>query len=67
MKTLYLCTAKLRRYSYLGEPAEDTVLRLVWAASSDEASHTFRNAYARDEVFDVDCTPALGTPTQEPA
>lgn len=66
MKTLYLCTGTLQHYVHSGVARNEIVMRLVWADDAEGADDLMRAAFGPD-LFGVDCTPALGTPTQEPA
>lgn len=63
MKTLYLCTGSVNHYASAGIARREAVLRLVWATDPDEAKALMRAAIGPD-LFDVDCTPALGTPQE---
>ena len=60
MKTLYLCTFRIRWRETI-----DTVL--VWANDEIDADRILREAHEFVNLYEVTCTPALGTPTQEPA
>jgi hypothetical protein len=66
MKTLYLCIGTVNHHDGVGIARREIVMRLVWASAAEEASGLMRAAYGID-LSGVTCTPALGTPTQEPA
>lgn len=57
MKTLYLCT--FRRWA-----SDTTYTRLVWAVDERDADRILREAHEFLNLYEVDCTPALGTPQE---
>ena len=69
MKKLYLVTGAVVTREYMGSSQSQTVQRIVWAETSEEAEDLFTSALTREDTYGSDvsvlwcsATEALGTP-----